>query len=96
LIPKNKILKTKRTMDQCTKNIDTLEEHIRKLKKENQERIQDEYEKLVEGLRRVQKEREEDERAWINPVLPNQILQETIPGSIRTAEHFMMVSNLER
>jgi hypothetical protein len=28
--------------------------------------------------------------------LPNQILQETIPGSIRTAEHFMMVSNLER
>uniref|UniRef100_A0A915N8Q1 DNA 5'-3' helicase n=1 Tax=Meloidogyne javanica TaxID=6303 RepID=A0A915N8Q1_MELJA len=44
----------------------------------------------VEGLRKVQKEREEDERVWANPVLPNEILDEAIPGTVRTAEHFMM------
>ena len=78
-------------MERCVKNIETLEGHIQKLKKENQERIQEEYDKLVEGLRRAQREREEDERAWTNPVLPSEILREAIPGSIRTAEHFMMV-----
>nr|CAD2194153.1 unnamed protein product [Meloidogyne enterolobii] len=81
---------TKKMMEKCSKNIDKLEEHIHTLKKENEERIQDEYEKLVEGLRKVQKEREEDERVWANPVLPNEILDEAIPGTVRTAEHFMM------
>jgi len=78
-------------VERCGKNIETLEGHIRTLKRENEDRIQDEYEKLVEGLRRAQREREEDERAWTNPVLPSEILQEAVPGSIRTAEHFMMV-----
>jgi DNA excision repair protein ERCC-2 len=78
-------------MDKCSKNIDTLEGYIKTLKKENEERIQDEYEKLVEGLRKVQKEREEDERTWANPILPDEILNEAIPGTVRTAEHFMTV-----
>uniref|UniRef100_A0A183CFM0 General transcription and DNA repair factor IIH helicase subunit XPD n=1 Tax=Globodera pallida TaxID=36090 RepID=A0A183CFM0_GLOPA len=80
---------TKTMMEKCAKNIDVLEQHIQTLKTENQQRIQDEYEKLVENLRRVEKEREEDERAWTNPVLPTEILREAVPGSIRTAEHFM-------
>uniref|UniRef100_A0A914GXT4 DNA 5'-3' helicase n=1 Tax=Globodera rostochiensis TaxID=31243 RepID=A0A914GXT4_GLORO len=80
---------TKTMMEKCAKNIDVLEQHIQTLKTENHRRIQDEYEKLVENLRRVEKEREEDERAWTNPVLPTEILREAVPGSIRTAEHFM-------
>ncbi|KAL3094502.1 hypothetical protein niasHT_026268 [Heterodera trifolii] len=80
---------TKSMMDKCAKNIDALEQHIQTLRTENQNRIQEEYEKLVDNLRRVEKERDEDERAWTNPVLPTEILREAVPGTIRTAEHFL-------
>lgn len=80
-------------IEKCGKNIETLEEHIRSLRKDNQQQIQDEYEKMVEGLKRVEREREEDERAWANPVLPSEILREVVPGSIRMAEHFMVVGH---
>lgn len=79
---------SKNTIEKCSKNIDTLEGHIKEISRTNQNRLQEEYEKLVENLRRAEEERAED-RAWANPVLPDAILQEAVPGSIRTSEHFM-------
>lgn len=70
-------------------NITTLEKHIKELKQANHEKLQEEYEKLVQNLRRVEQERTE-EHAWASPVLPDAILRESIPGTIRTAEHFMI------
>ncbi|TKR64288.1 hypothetical protein L596_024850 [Steinernema carpocapsae] len=79
---------TRKTVDRCANNLQALEQHVQKLKEQNNDRLQDEYQKLVEGLRRVEEQRIED-RAWANPALPNEILNEAIPGTIRTANHFV-------
>jgi DNA excision repair protein ERCC-2 len=62
---------------------------VKKLKQENKARLDEEYDRLVNNLRRVQEERAADENAWANPVLPDAILDEAIPGSIRTADTFL-------
>ncbi|NXJ58716.1 ERCC2 helicase, partial [Spizaetus tyrannus] len=51
-------------------------------------RLAEEYRRLVEGLREASTARETD-LYLANPVLPDEILQEAVPGSIRTAEHFV-------
>lgn len=76
-------------MEKCGKNIDDLDKHIKKIKDSSGERLQLEYERLVENLKKVEEERT-FEKAWANPVLPNAILDEAIPGTIRTAEHFIL------
>lgn len=52
------------------------------------EKLQSEYEKLVEGLKEAQIAREE-ELFMANPVLPDDLLEEAVPGNIRRAEHFV-------
>ncbi|KAI1724657.1 helical and beta-bridge domain-containing protein [Ditylenchus destructor] len=79
----------RKSMDKCAKNIEDLEGIIRNIKETNKEKLQQEYEALVDNLRKVEKDRAVD-RAWANPVLPNAILEESVPGSIRNAEHFMI------
>lgn len=71
------------------------------IKATNSAKLQEEYEKLVQGLKRVEDARA-DENAWANPgrgfisfcklylVLPDAILKESVPGTIRTAEHFII------
>lgn len=49
--------------------------------------MQDEYKKLVEGLQEADTQRDED-AFMTNPVLPDDILKEAVPGNIRRAEHF--------
>lgn len=44
---------------------------------------------MVNNLRKVHEEREL-ENAWANPVLPEDILKDAIPGNIRTADYFLM------
>uniref|UniRef100_A0A914W6J6 DNA 5'-3' helicase n=1 Tax=Plectus sambesii TaxID=2011161 RepID=A0A914W6J6_9BILA len=80
---------TKRTIDRCSQNLDTLGDYVKRLKETNADRLQTEYERMVEGLREAQRNRETD-RVLANPVLPDAILQEAIPGTIRTAEHFVV------
>jgi DNA excision repair protein ERCC-2 len=65
-----------------------LSDHVKKLKAENKERLDEEYDRLVNNLKRVQEDRA-SETAWANPVLPDAILNEAIPGSIRTADFFL-------
>ncbi|VDK55944.1 unnamed protein product [Anisakis simplex] len=78
---------TKSTVEKASKRLDLLDEHIQRLKEENSERLQGEYDRLVEGLRQVEQERANDQ-ILSSPVLPDAILQEAVPGTIRTAQHF--------
>jgi DNA excision repair protein ERCC-2 len=69
------------------------------MKKTDAEKLQNEYQKLVEGLREADQAREED-TFMANPVLPDDLLKEAVPGNIRrgnpiflpyqpSAEHFV-------
>ncbi|XP_057315207.1 general transcription and DNA repair factor IIH helicase subunit XPD-like isoform X1 [Hydractinia symbiolongicarpus] len=78
----------RRTLDKCHANIDKLADNINKLKGSNSDRLIGEYERLVQGLRDAQIARETDMQLS-NPVLPDDILQEAVPGNIRKAEHFV-------
>lgn len=53
-------------MERCAKNLDVLDKHVQSIKATNAARLQEEYEKLVQGLKRVEDERT-DENAWANP-----------------------------
>ena len=79
---------TRKLVDRCVESVDALEKEIDKLKQENSVKLQGEYQKLVEGLREAQ-QRRETEQMLANPVLPQHILNEAIPGSIRKGEHFV-------
>ena len=77
-----------RLLEKCEKNLKDLSEHVRKLKAVNKERLDEEYDRMVNNLRKVQQDRAM-ENAWANPVLPDAILDEAIPGTIRTADSFL-------
>ena len=58
------------------------------MKTTDKEKLQNEYAKLVEGLREAEEAR--DENAFMsNPALPDDLLKEAVPGNIRRAEHFV-------
>lgn len=79
---------TRRTLDKCQQNIDGLSKQIQRLKDCDAERLKTEYQKLVQGLRDANIARETDV-ILANPVLPDDVLKEAVPGNIRTAEHFL-------
>ncbi|VVT50461.1 uncharacterized protein SAPINGB_P002771 [Magnusiomyces paraingens] len=58
------------------------------VKRTDASKLQHEYEKLVEGLQQAEADRAED-LFMSNPILPEDILKEAIPGNIRRAEHFV-------
>ena len=78
----------KRLLDKCIGSISILENEITRLKEEDSERLKNEYEKLVSGLRQAQEARDNAE-ILANPALPDDILQEAVPGNIRKGEHFV-------
>ncbi|KAF0296353.1 General transcription and DNA repair factor IIH helicase subunit XPD [Amphibalanus amphitrite] len=78
----------KRMLERCSNNISAMEKRIANLKETDAARLQDEYQRMVDGLRDAQMKRENNQ-LLANPVLPDQILQEAVPGNIRTAEHFL-------
>uniref|UniRef100_H3B2F0 DNA 5'-3' helicase n=1 Tax=Latimeria chalumnae TaxID=7897 RepID=H3B2F0_LATCH len=58
------------------------------IKETDAAKLKEEYRRLVEGLKEANVARETDVYL-ANPVLPDEILQEAVPGNIRTAEHFV-------
>lgn len=58
-----------------------------RIKRVDASKLQDEYQRLVEGLQEADAARDED-AFMSNPVLPDDILKEAVPGNIRRAEHF--------
>ncbi|XP_033127767.1 general transcription and DNA repair factor IIH helicase subunit XPD-like [Anneissia japonica] len=79
---------TRRTLDRGESNIDYLKGSIERIKETDANKLKREYQRLVEGLRLANEERETDAQL-ANPVLPDEILQEAVPGNIRNAEHFL-------
>ncbi|XP_018085549.1 general transcription and DNA repair factor IIH helicase subunit XPD isoform X1 [Xenopus laevis] len=79
---------TRRTLERSQTNIETLNTAIQKMKDLDEKKLKEEYARLVEGLREASVARETDVYLS-NPVLPDEILQEAVPGCIRNALHFL-------
>ena len=59
-----------------------------RIQEKDAQKLQDEYNKLVEGLRQTTEARDED-LILANPVLPDDLLKEAVPGNILVqAQHF--------
>jgi DNA excision repair protein ERCC-2 len=79
----------KRLLTKCGENLESLSNQIKKLKETDEERLKNEYKRLVDGLKEAQKARETD-LSLANPILPQDVLDEAVPGNIRKAEHFII------
>lgn len=79
---------TKDSLLKAAKGADNLEKEIARMKATDSEKLQNEYAKLVEGLREAEEARDED-AFMSNPALPDDLLKEAVPGNIRRAEHFI-------
>lgn len=88
LISSRSIDLTEESLRKAAKGADTLERKIEEMKSTDAEKLQSEYASLVEGLRSKEQEIEE-ESIMTSPILPADLLKESVPGNIRRAEHFV-------
>ena len=83
---------TRPMLDAAYRNINSLAERVEEVKQTDAEKLQQEYEKLVNGLQSdtaAGQDVDEAETFMANPLLPQDLLQEAVPGNIRRAEHFV-------
>jgi Rad3-related DNA helicase len=73
----------------ATRNIRELETKVAQLKKDDESRLQEEYSRLVQGLRTARESQITDDH-MANPTLSAEVLEEAVPGNIRKAEHFVL------
>jgi len=76
------------TLEASSRSITQLSESIEKMKQQGSEKLKNEYERLVQGLQDTMQARSDD-LVMANPALPDDLLQEAVPGNIRKAEHFV-------
>ncbi|KAF8456647.1 DNA repair helicase RAD3 [Terfezia claveryi] len=79
---------TEESLQRATRGATNLEKKITDMKATDAEKLTNEYQKLVEGLQEIDDGRQEDS-FMANPVLPDDLLREAVPGNIRRAEHFV-------
>ncbi|KAK9240259.1 hypothetical protein V1525DRAFT_395471 [Lipomyces kononenkoae] len=79
---------TEGSLQRAIRGVNNLSKQIDEMKTSDSQKLQEEYERLVEGLREADQAREED-IFMANPVLPDDLLKEAVPGNIRRAEHFV-------
>ncbi|SZF05401.1 unnamed protein product [Blumeria hordei] len=79
---------TNDSLRKATRGALNLENKIAEMKENDKEKLVNEYAKLVEGLKDADEARAED-AFMSNPVLPDDLLKEAVPGNIRRAEHFV-------
>lgn len=79
---------TRPVLDASARSLGRLTSKVGEIKEKDAKRLADEYGRLVEGLREAGHHRATDE-IMANPVLPDEVLQEAVPGNIRRAEHFL-------
>ncbi|KAF2228004.1 hypothetical protein BDZ85DRAFT_10753 [Elsinoe ampelina] len=79
---------TEDSLRKAARGAQNLERKITEMKSTDAAKLQNEYAKLVQGLREADEAR--DEGAFMsNPALPEDLLKEAVPGNIRRAEHFI-------
>lgn len=80
------------TLENAGRSITTLNARIDRAKQTDERRLRQEYERLVNGLaQQGVLARGGGEDILMNPVIPDDILREAVPGNIRRAEHFVAV-----
>lgn len=79
---------TVESLQEASRGADDLGDRVIKMKESDTEKLQDEYSKLVQGLKDMD-DRCLEESSMPCPVLPDDILKEAVPGNIRRAEHFV-------
>ncbi|TDL27469.1 DNA repair helicase [Rickenella mellea] len=79
---------TRPMLDSASRSAGKLGDKIEEIKTTDASKLQDEYAKLVEGLQEADEARDED-AFMANPILPDDLLKEAVPGNIRKAEHFV-------
>ncbi|KAG8419245.1 TFIIH/NER complex ATP-dependent 5'-3' DNA helicase subunit [Metarhizium acridum] len=79
---------TEDSLRRASRGAQNLEHKITEMRDTDQEQLQNEYQKLVQGLREADEARQED-AFMANPTLPEDLLREAVPGNIRRAEHFV-------
>ena len=72
---------TKRTIDRARQGLKRVTDHVDEMKQNRKEELEQEYERLVQGLRRAREI--EDAGLGGPPVLPNDLLQS---GTSRTTQ----------
>lgn len=80
---------TNDVLRRASKGAIALEERIDEVLKVDSAKLQDEYDKLVQGLHTADIINPTEEQFVETPVLPQDLLKEAIPGNIRRAEHFI-------
>lgn len=76
------------SLRKATRGAANLERSIEEMKRTDEKKLQDEYQKLVQGLQSADEARAE-EAFMASPILPDDLLREAVPGNIRRAEHFI-------
>lgn len=76
------------SLRKATRGAANLERSIEEMKRTDEKKLQDEYQKLVQGLQSADEARSE-EAFMASPILPDDLLKEAVPGNIRRAEHFI-------
>jgi DNA excision repair protein ERCC-2 len=81
-----------RTLNKAGSNLRKLRHVLENVEQSDAQRLQNEYQRLVEGLS-VESQPESapvSDQIQANPVLPLDVLKEAVPGNIRRAKHFIM------
>ncbi|KAJ7632611.1 hypothetical protein FB45DRAFT_912930 [Roridomyces roridus] len=79
---------TRPMLDSAGRSISKLSDKIEEIKTTDAAKLQDEYARLVNGLKEPSDDEDEDS-FMSNPLLPDDLLNEAVPGNIRKAEHFV-------
>lgn len=77
------------TLERSRQNLTKLDKEIEHLKSVDKDRLNDEYKRLVRGLHNTGQIDDATAEGLANPVLPDDVANEAIPGSIRKAEYFV-------
>lgn len=78
----------RKVLEKSSANIQLLEKTVQEMRIDEAQKLNEEYANLVEGLRKAQANAEID-KVLANPILPSEVSQDVIPGSIRKAEHYI-------
>lgn len=78
----------RRIIERSANSLQVLEKAVQEMKEDDTRRLTEEYQRLVQGLKDATVARETD-MVLANPVLPDEILNEVVPGNIRHADHFI-------
>lgn len=78
----------RRTIEKSGAAIKLLERTVNEMKEDDTQRLTDEYQRLVQGLKDASVARDTD-LMLANPILPDEVLKEVVPGNIRNADHFI-------